>query len=338
MHNHRKAGSALLFVLAAATELAHAGPDTTDADANKARREWMNKGNAEYGQKHWEAARDDYLKSWDIKHHYAIASNLADVDMKLGHYAEAAGYLKYVLGNIPDSKVADKKAAEEQLLECKKHLTVLRIATDVPDATVSIDGRNVGQTPLREELLVEPGKHLISVTKPGYGERAEELSVHGGQMDVTVALEKIALPQSSSGPAPAAAPTLVPEIHSESPKADKGSYHPISYLGFGVGAVGIGLGTYFVVKAVKTQSDSDAQYTACYPHCSFDAKGAVADLDIAARNQTIASVASYIVGGVGLATGVTFFILDRKRTSREPGAAMVRPWVGPGQAGVVGSF
>ena len=105
-----------------------------------------------------------------------------------------------------------------------------------------------------------------------------------------------------------------------------------------MGAVGIGLGTYFVVKAVKTQSDSDAQYTACYPHCSFDAKGAVADLDIAARNQTIASVASYIVGGVGLATGVTFFILDRKRTSREPGAAMVRPWVGPGQAGVVGSF
>ena len=341
---HLNAGSALLLALAVAAKVANAGPDTTpsqstlpDADPNKARREWMNRGNAEYGQRHWEAARADYLKSWDIKHHYTIAANLADVEMKLRHYAEAVGYLKYVLANIPDSKLSDRKAAEEQLLECRKHLTVLHVATDVSDATVYVDGRNVGQTPLREELLVEPGKHVLSVTKPGYANREEELSLQGSQAEAIITLEKME-PQSSPVPVPAAAPAAVPQVHHESPELHRRDYRPISYIGFGVGALGIGSGTYFIIKAHKTQTDADGQYTACYPHCSFDAKGAIADLDTAARNQTIASVASYIVGGVGLAAGVTFLVLDSKRTSAPPGVAIIRPWVGLGQAGILGSF
>ena len=165
-------GACLGTAVAIHSMAASAGPDNTqvqdtsiDGDPNKARREWMNKGNAEYVQKNWEAARDDYRKSWDIKHHYTIAANLADVEIKLGHYAEAAGYLKYVLANIPDNKPGERKIAEQQLLECKSHLTVVRVASDVADATVLVDGRDVGQTPLREELLLESGKHVISVTK-----------------------------------------------------------------------------------------------------------------------------------------------------------------------------
>ena len=307
---------------------------SVDGDPNKARREWMNKGNAEYAQKHWEAARDYYLKSWDIKHHYTIAANLADVEMKLGHYSEAAGYLKYVLGNVPDGKRNDRKAAEEQLLECKNHLTVVRITTDVTDATVFVDGRNVGQTPLQEELLLEPGKHAISVTKPGYGNRTEELSVQGNQVDATLTLKKVASQTSPNSPSPA----VVPQVHHESPELHRRDYRPISYIGFGVGALGIGSGTYFVIKAHKTQSDADGQYSACYPHCSNAAKGDIANLDDAAKNQRAASIASYIVGGVGLAAGVTFLVLDSKRTSAPPGVAIIRPWVGPGQAGILGSF
>lgn len=341
MFANRIIASACFGIAVAAVSLAAlAGPNgappqdsPVDGDPNKARREWMNKGNAEYVQKHWEAARDYYLKSWDMKHHYTIAANLADVEMKLGHYAEAVGYLKYVLGNIPDSKPDDRKVAEEQLLECKNHLTVVRVATDVTDATVYVDGRNVGQTPLREELLLEPGKHVISVTKPGYGNRTETLSAEGNQIDVTITLENVATQASPNPPRPA----VTPQVHHESPTRDDRDYRLVSYIGFGIGVLGAGAGTYFIVKAHNTQSASDSQFAACLPRCSDAQKGSIADFDQAAKNQTTASVAGYIVGGVGLVAGVTFLVLDSNNRSA-PAVAIVRPWVGPGQMGILGSF
>jgi tetratricopeptide (TPR) repeat protein len=343
MFANRIVASALFFgtAIAISSTAALAGPEnmqpqdaSIDGEPNRARREWMNKGNAEYVQKHWETARDYYLKSWDIKHHYTIAANLADVEMKLGHYAEAAGYLKYALANIPDSKAKERKATEEQLLECRNHLTAVRVATDVTDATVLVDGRDVGQTPLREELLLEPGKHVISVTKPGYGNKTEELSAEGNQVDVTITLEKLAT-EGPPRPPPPAAP--IEQVRREPPKPENKSYRLGSYIGFAVGAVGVGVGTYFLIKAHGTQSDSDSQFASCLPHCSPADKGSISDLDQAAKNQQTVGVVGLIVGGIGVGTGVTLLMIEPKKESAIT-SGFVRPWFGFGQAGLYGAY
>jgi hypothetical protein len=63
-------------------------------------------------------------------------------------------------------------------------------------------------------------------------------------------------------------------------------------------------------------------------------------LDVAKTNGTISTV-GFIVGGVGIASGVVL-LLTRSGSSKksDDGAdkTAVRPWVGPGQAGVVGRF
>lgn len=333
----------IIFLAVCYAPQATAAPDELDSkgqlpegDPNKERRDWMNKGNAAYVQKNWEAARDAYRKSWDIKHHYTIAANLADVEMKMDHYAEAAAYLKYVLANLPENKAAERKTAEEQLLECRNHLTVVRVATDVTDATVLVDGRDVGQTPLREDVLLEPGKHVISVTKPGYGETTKELSAEGSKVELTLTLEKASVtpPTQPQGAMSAAVPK-------EAPPGPGGNHSKAlrigSYVGFGVGAVGVGLGTFFLVKAHGKQSDADDTYSACYPHCSSAQKSSIADLDQSAQHQRIAGVASFIVGGVGVATGVTLLVLDSKKSSRTS-TRHVQPWFGLGQAGISGTF
>ena len=320
-----------------------ATPDTSDpkeqasgGDPNKERRDWMNRGNAEYVQKNWEAARDCYRKSWDIKHHYTIAANIADVEMKMGHYAEAAAYLKYVLANLPENKPAERKVAELQLLECRNHLTVVRVATDVTDATVLVDGRNVGQTPLREDVLLEPGRHVISVTKQGYGEATKELSAEGSNVELTLTLEKAsATPVLQPLPTPVSA---VPKAPTTPVSSDSNAYRSGSYLGLVVGAAGVGVGTFFLLKAHSRQSDSDSQYSACSPHCSSVQKLNIEDLDQNAQHQRTAGAVSYVVGGVGLATAVTLLVLDSKKSSAPRATAAVRPWVGLGQAGLIGSF
>jgi hypothetical protein len=44
------------------------------------------------------------------------------------------------LANLPENKPGERKTAEERLLEYREHLTVVRVATDVTDATVTVDG------------------------------------------------------------------------------------------------------------------------------------------------------------------------------------------------------
>jgi hypothetical protein len=321
------------------TTLVLAAPDnsapkesSSDGDPNKDRREWMNKGNAEYVQKHWEAARDCYIKAWDIKHHFTIAANLADVEMKMSHYAEAVGYLKYVLANVPEGQADKRKAAEDQLTECRNHLTAVRVAVDVTNATVLVDGRDVGQTPLREDLLLEPGKHVISVTKPGYGNQTQELSAEGNQVDVTLTLEK-------PGPAPTPTPAIPASQvdHSVAINSHSDGYRIASFISFGVGLVGVGAGTFFLIRAHSTQSDSDAEYNGCWPNCSAAKQQHISSVDVRALHQRTESAVSFIVGGVGLATGVTLLLLEPKKPATTS-AAYVRPWVGAGQAGLFGTF
>jgi hypothetical protein len=329
----------MLLAICIGSTSAIAAPDkvvlkdsASNGDPNKERREWMSKGNAEYVQKHWEAARDCYLKSWDIKHHFTIAANLADVEMKLGHYAEAVGYLKYIMANVPESQADKRKLAETMLLECRSYLTAVHVATDVTDATVLVDGRDVGQTPLREDLLLEPGKHVISVTKPGYGNQTQELSAEGNHVDITLTLEK---PAASPAP-PVAAPAIQTQVNTEDSGHTSG-YRIGAYVGFGVGVLGIGAGTYFLLKAQSTQSDSDHSFSACTPNCSASAQQDIASLDTSAQHQRTGAAVSYIVGGVGLATGITLLLLEPKNQAKTM-AGRVLPWVGVGRAGLYGVF
>jgi len=329
----------LTFALGLGVSIAFAGPaktppedDSISVDSAKERRDWMNKGNAEYVQKHWEAARDNYLKAWAIKHHYTIAANIADVEMRLGHYAEAAGYLKYALANVPEALADKRRAAEELLLECRNHLTAVRVAVDVTDATILVDGKDVGQTPLREDLLLEPGKHIISVAKQGYGNQTKELSAEGSQVQITLTLEKA----GPSGMAPSSASPLPPSDTSTS-RQPTSAWRIGSYIGFGVAAVGVGAGTYFLVKSGSTSSEADNAFGACKPNCSNAQQANIRDMDSQSAHQHNAGVVSYVMGGIGLATGLGLLVLEPTRPQRGS-AAYVRPYVGATQAGVVGAF
>ncbi len=320
---------------------AHAAPESTtppvdslSIEATKERRDWMNKGNAEYVQKHWEAARDNYLKAWAIKHHFTIAANIADVEIKMGHYAEAVGYLKYVLANIPEEQVEKRRFAEEQLLECRNHLTAVRVTVDVPDATIMVDGRDVGQTPLRDDLLLEPGQHVISVTKPGYGNQSKELSAEGSQVQVTLTLEKLVTAQPV---VPTVAPVAAHPRATDSTHTSHSSGLRLgSYAAFGVGAVGLGLGTYFLISAHGNTSAANREYSACDPGCPADQQRQIDDLDVSGAHQRTAGAIAFAVGGAGVLTGIALLLFDHERPSSN--AAHARPWIGLGQAGLSGQF
>lgn len=90
----------------------------------------------------------------------------------------------------------------------------LFVSANMNDASLVLDDTEVGKTPLAKELTVEPGKHVLTVSAPGYVKAERALEIEPGEKQV---LEIVLVPVSIS-----AAPKLVnePVEIMETPKAE----------------------------------------------------------------------------------------------------------------------
>jgi hypothetical protein len=119
----------------------------------------------------------------------------------------------------------------------------------------------------------------------------------------------------------------------------------LAYVALGVGVVGLGAGTVFALQSKSKRSDADAANTKlvarCGSFCSADDPDAkhVASLDDSARSAKTLSIVSYVVGGVGVAAGVTLLVVGKKHKNEAPASATtLSTWLGIGSAGVRGTF
>ena len=112
-----------------------------------------------------------------------------------------------------------------------------------------------------------------------------------------------------------------------------------SYVSLGVGVVGLGLGVVFTLKSAGARKDADAACGGDGIHCPAAKNGEIAQFDDDARSAKTFATIGFIAGGVGLAAGVTLFLLSSpKKSAAAVHAPRVQPWVGLGSAGVFGSF
>ena len=113
------------------------------------------------------------------------------------------------------------------------------------------------------------------------------------------------------------------------------------YVALGVGVVGVGLGTVFLLSANSKQKDADAAFDACGGKaCSGADRAKVDSLDSDVASSKTLSLTSFVVGGAGLATGATLLVLSGKHKS-EPSAQLaprLQPWVGFRSVGLSGTF
>ena len=112
-----------------------------------------------------------------------------------------------------------------------------------------------------------------------------------------------------------------------------------SYAALGVGVVGLGVGTVFGLQSMSKRKEAD-DLCPDPNRCPISQKDKVEGLDKDANSaQTLATV-GFIAGGVGVAAGVTLFLLSGKKqdhTALQHGPT-VHPWLGLGSAGVTGTF
>jgi hypothetical protein len=159
-----------------------------------------------------------------------------------------------------------------------------------------------------------------------------------------VAPAAVAGANADAAATPSAAGAATTEDQGPTPADEKPGWLKYTpYAAFGVGAIGIGLGTIFGLKSASSRSDADdldAELRAdCGSRCrTTDPRTReINTLDEDARGAQTLSIVGFIVGGVGVAGGVVLLVLDPGGEKPTSGLT-VTPRVGLGSVGVSGVF
>jgi hypothetical protein len=330
---HRRAPA--LAALLVATVLAGAVRAAPNAADRETARSLMAEGRELLARMDLKGALDRFQRADTIMHVPTTGYQLAQVQADLGLLVEARDTLARVreTPEAPNDPVPFREARKraEALDE--------KIAGRVPGLTIVVQGASPGSSPavtiddvpvppaaLGVPRRVDPGHHVI-VAKSDGAEGRQEADVGVGETrEITVVL-------ASGAPNGAPAPE---SIESSTPPAPPRS-HTLTYVALGVGAVGVAGVAVGVVTGVLTLSKKSALEKECNAagQCPPPAFGDVNSINTTSTISTIA----FVAGGICLGAGITGVVIGtRKRASDESSHAEVRPWVGPGGAGVSGRF
>jgi len=116
-----------------------------------------------------------------------------------------------------------------------------------------------------------------------------------------------------------------------------------SYVALGLGAVGVGLGTYFLVDAFDKRDHADDVFDRCSQmalDCPEDAPlyGEAKSAEAAEADAFSRSRITYVAGGALLVTGVVLFFVSAPNGEAPQEEAALVPWLGPQGLGVSGRF
>jgi tetratricopeptide (TPR) repeat protein len=233
-----------------ATETHSDAPTAADAGLAREAKELTRAGIAHYRAGRLEEARAAFAKAWSLKPSSELAASLAEVEMKLDHYADAAEHWTYYIQNLPP----DRTEAEYQLAECRRHLGSVRVAVDTPGALVSLDGKVLGPAPLRVDLWVSPGSHVFDAKIAERAPATQHISIGPGEAQlVSLELGRVApaeRPVASSTPDDGDKPT-------PNPAGGSAAKTVVIVSGTTLALAGVGLGVGFTVKANNAGDEAE---------------------------------------------------------------------------------
>jgi hypothetical protein len=295
----------------------------------------------------WQEAVDLFSRAEAIVHSPIHLLYLGRAQVKLGQWVKAYENFNRIKregapANAPAAvkKAVDDAAKELGSLEPQLPQVATRVKNPTSDVEVRMDGTPI--PPLLVGLMrpVDPGQHVFVAKTATASSESVTLDVQPSSRH-TVELEL----KSLTAPAPltpVAAPPPPPTTHAPA-TIDTGTSSSgtnglriASYGAFGVGVVGVALGTVFIIQAGSTQKEADDLCPS--EPCDPARKPEIDKKDDDAASQRTLALVGYGVGGVALAAGVTLFILSGQKSDAAARAPSIQPYIGYRAAGITGTF
>jgi hypothetical protein len=264
---------------------------------------------------------------------------LGKTHMMLGHILQAHELFKKV-GRMPTSmeESTRSQAAREEAgrlaKELEPRIPTLRLKVELApgaSAVVRIDDDVIALTGSETVRAVDPGPHDV-VAKAGDG---PEQKVH-------VDLSESELKEVSLAPKWVAPKAPPPGETRQIVYVQQ--TNPLAFIGFGMaaGALVVAGAGYYIAERTRSDEHDQCGNDYCPPSATrlrTLPQNAVADRDFESLNNRYnAAVLVTVVAGLSAAAFIGMGIIGVARPVKEKVTASVRPVVGPGAAGLVGTF
>lgn len=335
------AGGLALAALSAVPGTAHAGDDggtQTPQQREEAKQRYL-QGVDLFEEGDYQNALIAFKKSYELVPNFNVLYNIGQTYFQLQDYANALRTLSQYLEDggkrIPASRRGEVEGDVEKL---KSRVATVTIKVNVQGADVLVDDVKIGQSPLPGPVTVSAGRRRFDATKPGFRAtpKVEEIA---GQESKEISLElqpSTTVIREPDGEGKGEGPRIVFVPGGGAPEEPGPPLAPIIMWSV-TGALGIGAGVFGGLALAK---DSDLATLKQEPGHS------TTELDDAASStRTMAIVSDVFLGTTVVAAGLaTYFTIDAVLSSPEPAAKPAPPSastslrVGPGFAGVVGTF
>jgi hypothetical protein len=264
--------------------------------------------------KDYAAACPKFKESYDLAAGGGTLLNLADCYEKDGKKALAWSTFKEAL------VIAQRELFAARIEFAKAHIAALEPTLSyvtvnvsnekkVQNLTVTVDGVPLGSAAWGVAVPVDPGKHVIRAEAPGHApfEQAIEIPVTDPARE-TVSVPELA---PTDDPQPGGGAGGSADVKS----SGGSSTRTLGWVAIGVGAVGVGVGSYFGFKAF---SDWDERNKNCTPACNDTAKKAGESASSAATISTVAIAVGVGAIGVGTVLILTSGSSDKAHAARAP--------------------
>jgi hypothetical protein len=278
----------------------------------------MDKGN--YGE-----ACPKLAQSQELAPSGGTLLNLASCYEKNRQHASAWLRYKEAAERASSAKKRDmEKLALERAKKIEARLAKLTIVVHEPVAGLQVrrNGRPVADAELGVATPIDPGNYHIEASAPGRKSFSTDVEVADKAQNQSVEIPSLA-PTASATPlaAPMSAGTDARQEHPAGPPPhSRGTTQRALGVGIGVvGIVGLGVGTYFGLRAKSKNDDASAH---CVGDTRCDSTGI--ELDDQARTSATVSTIAFAAGGGLLALGTIVYLAAPSGNSATAGLRVQR--------------
>lgn len=306
----------------------------------------FNSGLAHFKAQEYAAACADFRESEAQDPNSSTEYYLGKCAVQEQHPAQAWNFFKRAAAGLDDPK---KRAAAEQAATDvlpRIGLVALVGTEPAPGLEVRIDSDVVtSQVLLGLPFAVEPGAHTLTATAPDRTTWRRDFTIAQGE---SLSFSVPSLPSGRTAE-PSPPPGVEGDSAEERRRASKApsasrddlahdgrsGRTTLTYVAFGVGATGVVTGAVSGVLAKRRWTDARrgcAMEAGAYVACPAGAD----ELRAQASTRATISTSAFVVGGIGVATGLVLYFTQPKRRR----AVAVIPVASPGDAGfaLTGSF
>ncbi len=115
----------------------------------------------------YKAALDEFNAAYRASPHFAVLYNIGQAEVAMGRPQKAIEVLsKYLRDGKDDVPAPRRQQVTAQLALLQSVFGELSITTDPPGALISIDGAELGRTPLAAPVRLSAGTHVVTAMRP----------------------------------------------------------------------------------------------------------------------------------------------------------------------------